>query len=261
MLWLPSGTESLQNQTICLPCHELLVLTWLLTWPFDLSNFLWALKHNYSSTRVAPFDFNSQQDVAEILQVVFDAFKGVSLAASSLICNTQRTTESCNHWLCFSVSEENLDIMPLQVPTDKQTFINQFARPEILPSQSKWFCPSCKTFSETTRETYVMNSTPIFSNHDGQLVKNKTLVSSTQSQPGQHLTVPITIEGEISFMNKYSITATINHSVTLNRGHYWTCIKDLHSSCWNSSNDKLVSNVEESSPSNTTSYILFYRKV
>ena len=57
-----------------------------------------------------------------------------------------------------------------------------------------------------------MNSAPIlaiqlchFSNQGGQLVKNETLVSCTQSQPGQYLTVPITIEDEISFMNKYSL--------------------------------------------------------
>ena len=70
----------------------------------------------------------------------------------------------------------------------------------------------------------------------------------------------MTIKDEISFMNKYSLIATINHSSTLNRGHYWACIKDLHSSCWYSCNDKLVSNVEESFLNNTTSYILFTEK-
>ena len=39
--------------------------------PIDPSNFLLALKSNILSTRNAPFDFNSQQDVAEIRQVVF----------------------------------------------------------------------------------------------------------------------------------------------------------------------------------------------
>ena len=43
------------------------------TKPIDPSNFLWALKCNLSSTRVAPFDF--QEDVAEILQVVLDELK------------------------------------------------------------------------------------------------------------------------------------------------------------------------------------------
>ena len=94
-----------------------------------------------------------------------------------------------------------------------------------------------------------MNSAPIlaiqlcrFSNQGGQLVKDETLVSCTQSQVGQYLTVPITIEDEVSLINKYFLIATINHSGTLSRGHYWACIKDLHSLCWYLCNDKLVSN-------------------
>ena len=76
------------------------------TKPINLSNFLWAIKRNLSSTRVTPFDFNSQLDVAEMLQVVLDELKGVPLAASSLISNTLRTTVSCNTYLCSSVSED-----------------------------------------------------------------------------------------------------------------------------------------------------------
>ena len=60
--------------------------------PIDPSNFLWVLKCNLSSTIVTPFDFNSQQDVKEILQVVLDESKGVPLAASSLISNIIRTS-------------------------------------------------------------------------------------------------------------------------------------------------------------------------
>ena len=104
------------------------------TKPFDPSNFLWPLKCNLSGMRVAPFDFNSQQDV------VYQ--QGVSLAANSLISNTQRTTVSCNNRLCSSISEENIDILPLQVSTDIQTSLKQFLSPEILSSKNKWFCPS-----------------------------------------------------------------------------------------------------------------------
>ena len=59
-----------------------------------------------------------------------------------------------------------------------------------------------------------------FSNQGGQLVKDESLVSCTQSQPGQYLTVPITIVDEILFMNSYCLIAPINHSGTLNRGYY-----------------------------------------
>ena len=81
--------------------------------------------------------------------------------------------------------------------------------PEILTLGNKWFCPSYNTLSESTRETCIMNSAPIlaiqlyrFSNLAGQLVKDETLVSCTQSQVGRYLTVPITIEDEVSFINK-----------------------------------------------------------
>ena len=75
------------------------------------------------------------------------------------------------------------------------------------------------------------------------------------------LTVPITIEDEVSFTNKYSLIATINHPGTLNRGHYWAFMKDLHFSTWCSCNDKSVFNVEENYVNNITSYILSYNKV
>ena len=131
------------------------------TKPVDPSNFLWAVKHKLSNLKGVPFDFNNQQDVAEILQVVLDELKGVSLAASQLISNTQKIIVSCNTCFCYSGSEENLDILTLPVSADIQTSINQFLKPEILSSQNKWFYPSSSDLSESTRETCFINSAPI----------------------------------------------------------------------------------------------------
>ena len=212
------------------------------------------LKPKLSIIRGVPFDFNTQQDVAEILQVVFDEVKGISLAASHLICNTQKITVSCNTCFCSSVSEENLDIVTLPVSTGRQTSVNQFLKPDMLSLENKWFCPSCNLLSENTRETCIINCAPIliiqlcrFSNQGGQLVKNENFFSCTQIESNKDLTVPITIEDENSFTNKYSLLATINHSGTLNRGHYWAFIKDLHSCSWYCCNGKSVFNVEENS--------------
>ena len=58
------------------------------TKPVESSNF-WALKYNLSNIRGVSFDFNTQQDVAEILHLVLDELKSVLLAASQLICNTK----------------------------------------------------------------------------------------------------------------------------------------------------------------------------
>ena len=140
--------------------------------------------------------------------------------------------------------------------------------PEILTSQNKWFCPSCNLLCESTRETCIINSAPIliiqlcrFSNQGVQLVINENFFRCTQNESNKDLTVPITIEDEVSFTNNYSLIATINHSGTLNNGHCWAFIKDFHSSTCYSCNGKSVFNVEEKYVHNTTSCILFYYKV
>ena len=47
------------------------------------------LKCKLPNVRGVAFDFNTQQNVVEMLQVILDELKGVSLAASYLISNTQ----------------------------------------------------------------------------------------------------------------------------------------------------------------------------
>ena len=132
-----------------------------LTKPVDPSNFLWALKRKLHNLRGVPFDSYTQQYVVEILQVVLNELKGVSLAASQLISGTQKVTVSCNTCFCSSESDENLDILTLPVSADIQTSVNQFLKTEILSSQNKWFCPLCSVLSESTREPCIMNSAPV----------------------------------------------------------------------------------------------------
>ena len=121
-----------------------------------------------------------------------------------------------------------------------------------MPVNLTSFCPSCTLLCESTKESWIINSAPIliiqlcsFSNQGGQLVKNENLFSCTRGESNKDLTVPITVEDEISFTNKYSLIATITHWGTFNRGHYWAFIKDLHSFTWHSCNDKSVFNVEQ----------------
>ena len=104
LLWktAPSKSNPLSSMLRALSLNNIAVRK-NSTKPIYPSNFLWALKCNLPSMRVRSFDFNSQQDVAQILQVVLDELNGMSLAASSLISNTRRTTVSCNTCLCFSV--------------------------------------------------------------------------------------------------------------------------------------------------------------
>ena len=106
----------------------------------------------------------------------------------------------------------------------------------FLPFKSSAFLPIC-----------------LLTKRSFQFCTDANFFSCTQSESNKHLLVPITVEDEVSFTNKYSLIPTINHSGTLNRGHYWAFTRDLHSSSWYSCNDKLVFNIEERSLNNTTS--------
>ena len=99
--------------------------------PVDPSNFLWALSRKISESRHAQFNFNSQQDAAEVLQFVIDELKGTSVAASDLISNTIRINVSCNQCFCFSAKEEKLDILTIPLSPNINSSFSKFLKPEI----------------------------------------------------------------------------------------------------------------------------------
>ena len=71
-----------------------------------------------------------------------------------------------------------------------------------------------------------------------------------------HLKVPITTSDEVSIAKEYSLVATVNHSGTLNAGHYWAFVKD--GDRWLECNDRSVIKVKSSALNNSSCYILFY---
>ena len=84
-LWnrVPSESNTLSHMLWAISFNMVVKKNW--NKPVDPSDFLWALERKLSNWRGVPFDFNTQQDVPEILQVDLDELQGVSLAASQLI--------------------------------------------------------------------------------------------------------------------------------------------------------------------------------
>ena len=120
----------------------------------DPSNFLWALKNKMSSTRCVPFDFNFQQDVPEILQVVFDELKATSIKADDLLSNTLTTTTiTCNSCFCSTVTEEKLDIVSVPMADNVNTSLEKFLSSELMKLENEWFCPSCNSCKESIKDT------------------------------------------------------------------------------------------------------------
>ena len=61
----------------------------------------------------------------------------------------------------------------------------------------------------------------------------------------------------MSFSKEFSLVATINHSGSLNAGHYWAFIKDNISNSWFKCDDRSIFKVKLSTLNNTISYVLF----
>ena len=110
-------------------------------------NFLWVLSRKISGSRHVPFNFNSQQDAAEVLQFVIDELKGTSVVASDLISNTIRINISCNQCFCFSSKEEKLDILTIPLSPNINSSLSKFLKPEILDLENSGFV-HCVTVTE-----------------------------------------------------------------------------------------------------------------
>ena len=228
----------------------------------DPPNSLWALKCKISSTHSAPFDFNSQQDVSEILQVIFDEFKRTSLRTDYLLSDTLRTTITCNGYFCSSVREEKLDIVSVSMADNFNSSLEIFFSTELLTSENDWFCPSCNSFVERIKGTSIIQSTPILVIHLKRFcVERGKVINEDQffkCLPEHFLQIQITDNNEVSFFNNYSLIAMINYSGSLNNGNYWEIIKHGTSNQCFFCDDQIVFQVEADDLNNKKSYVLFF---
>ena len=102
---------------------------------------------------------------------------------------------------------------------------------------------------------YLILQLKLFVNNNDDFIKDITKGHYTKT-----LSVPLVVD-ELSFHKKFSLIVTVNHTGTLNRGHYTAFIKQPNISSWLFCNDATVfkSSVEETD--NTSSYIYFYEAI
>ena len=139
----------------------LIIMTWLKghKTSIDPCRFLRALSTKMSLIHNHPFNFNTQQDVPEILQVLLDEITGTSVLANNFLKTTIRTSiscTSCHSCLCDSENEESVSI--LQVPTENtiSRSIQSLLKSEVLQGDNSWFCPGCQTKRESLKDSRIV---------------------------------------------------------------------------------------------------------
>ena len=137
------------------------------------------------------------------------------------------------------------------------------------PQSSRRNCPICGIDTEFTEESSLISCGTIliiqierFSRSQGRSIRNTHCVdchvtkSGILVPPNRLPTTPS--DSEISFSNSYSLVATINHTGSLDYGHYTAYIKDSDTGSWLFCNDKSVSNCKTTDVNNVSSYVLFF---
>ena len=231
------------------------------TTPLDPSNFLWALHRKLSTNKQVPFQFNTQQDVPEILQVVFDELKGHSTIASNILATSVRTSTTCDTCGCCNIDEVKLDIIPLPLAKSISLSLDRYLSSENLTGVNKWFCPACNGFMDSTRETRIVDSGSIlvlqllcYDNFKGALIKNNMRVNCCS----ETLRLAILADKQVCLCKEFTLKATISHSGTPQVDHNWAHIKDEHNSGWLKCNDTAIIAAPFSGLSNTSSRVFFY---
>ena len=153
----------------------------------------------------------------------------------------------------------------LLVPPKKHvtSSIDQLLKSESLSGENKWFCPKCSSNQDSCKETCIINCGRIlilhlsrYSNLSGNLAKDTSLINSL---PVSNHVLKV-YKDDVSFSSEYSLVASINHSGTMNAGHYWAFIKDKLAGVWLKCNDRSVVEVSPCSLNICTSYVLFYER-
>ena len=165
-----------------------------------------SLIHNHS------FNFNTQQDVPEILQVLLDEITGTSVLANNFLKTTIRTSISCTSCLCDSENEESVSI--LQVPTENtiSRYIHTLLKSEVLQGNNSWFFPGCQTKHESLKDSRIVTCADIlviqlkrFQLSKGHVSKDNCIVSCYPDV----LKIPVHADDNITLNQQYSLVATI----------------------------------------------------
>lgn len=232
--------------------------------PVDPSAFLAALKNAISKVK-GNFDIFTQHDVPEILGYLLSELATDSLFTTTMFQFCTRTTITCDTCFQSHSTDEMSLFLELQPRPTIQESLNLFLQPEVLTGNDKWFCPLCNSHQTATRETEIVNSgshlivqLKRFIMSNGHISKQVSPVSCFPD----FLSLPVTIDPEVRSRKHFKIRALINHSGSLNNGHYTAIVQDQKTDQWLHCNDRAVTKCDVRKELNSKlSYVFLFQAV
>ena len=229
--------------------------------PIDPSNFLRALQNLISRTRNSPFNVNTMQDASEILQIIIDELKGTSILADDIISSSLKTITFCEQCNSFDSAETKHEIIQLPLTNSITSSLNSFLSPVDCRGSNKCFCGVCNSLQNSVRTTEFSRCGNIlvlqlirYVDVNGKISKDNRKVNLFKDS----ITIPVIVDNVVSMNKPFKLRASINHSGTLNAGHYWAFIKEDSSNSWLKCNDTSVIQTNFFDLQNDSSYIFVY---
>ena len=149
-----------------------------------------------------------------------------------------------------------------EVTSNVQTFLNIFSQSEELTEPDSLFYNFCKSFQSAYVDheiakvgCYLVLQLKSFVNDNESFIKDIKKVQCTKTY-----SVPVAVD-DVSFHKKFNVTATVNHTGTLDKGHYTAYVTLSNSSSWQFCDDIAVLRSSVEKVNNTSSYICIYKAI
>ena len=155
-----------------------------------------------------------------------------SVVASDLTRIHVKNTVTCNSCLQSNTTEDPLMILQLPVSKSVQNAIDLFLKPEELSGQNSYFCNVCDSLQaglldhELSRTgDFLVVQLKRFINLLNSVTKDRTNITYNNQ-----IKIPVAVDNEITSRKLFKLVGIINHSGSLERGHYTAQIFDANMS-------------------------------
>ncbi|XP_054160267.1 ubiquitin carboxyl-terminal hydrolase 22-like [Oppia nitens] len=181
---------------------------------------------------------------------------------------------------CSTSTATNQTLCDESEPKSLIDCLERFTRPEHLGSSAKIKCSSCQSYQESTKQLSLKKLPVVASfhlkrfEHSSRFHKKiSSFISFPQyldmtpfmaskigcKAPNSSLNNNTYINGISNNNNKYCLFAVVNHSGTIETGHYTAFIR-LHRDQWFKCDDHLIMRASVQEVLNSEGYLLFYHK-
>lgn len=178
-----------------------------------------------------------------------------------------RSTTKCTSCKGENVKFETFWSISLPVPRSGKATLNdcfkEFSKPELMEKQNCWVCPRCKRKVEAIRKCEIWKLPTILIiqlkrfYYDG---KRFGKITELVKFPIDNLDLSETAVGTQKDKPEYSLYAQINHKGNLEKGHFYSIVKNWRNNNWYICDDSDVRPKDPEKLVKKHTYMLFYQR-